>query len=78
MEENKTKQADRPAFPTNARMHSEAQGITKREYFAAMAMPSFIKDYVFEDSIDGQVKQMDFAAKMAVKMADELLKQLES
>ncbi len=33
----KMKNEDRPAYPTNGRMHSEMTGITKREFFIAHA-----------------------------------------
>lgn len=65
--ENKTK----PAFPTNARMHSDAQGITKREYFAAIAMQGILANQNWHMS-------EAYAAGSAIAEADELLKQLES
>jgi hypothetical protein len=38
----KISNANKPAYPTNARMNSDAIGLTKREYFIAMAMQSMI------------------------------------
>jgi hypothetical protein len=59
----------RPAFPTNARMYDAAQGLTKREYFAAMAMQGLLAnpEFKFEEK---------YTADYAIKEADELLKLL--
>jgi hypothetical protein len=45
-------------------------GLTKREYFAAMAMQGLISDST-------NVSRPDIIAEFAVQYADELLKQLE-
>lgn len=79
-----TANQDRPAFPTNARMHSEAQGITKREYFAAMAMQGILASRSLQKALyrdvsaglyEDRTHQNALAAE-AVMQADELLKQL--
>lgn len=66
---------DRPAFPTNGRMHSEMVGLTKREYFAAMAMQGILSGR------NEQVEQRGYpyheVAVWAAEQADELIKQLE-
>lgn len=64
---------NRPAFPTNGRMHSEMVGLTKREYFAAMAMQSLILQ------IDRYKagSAIEFMCGDAVVFADALIKQLE-
>lgn len=46
-------------------------GLTKREYFAAMAMQGILSNHMLIDS-----SEWDWVAKNAVKQADELLKQL--
>lgn len=63
-----TKNADAPAFPDN--WDAKYGGLTKREYFAAMAMQGIA------------VQNADFGTsqvvKWAVDMADALLKELEN
>ena len=62
---------DKPAFSValydngNA-LHKEAMGLSKREYFAVMAMQGLLAS--------GKV----FTAKTWVRCADELLKELET
>lgn len=82
---------ERPAHPTNARMHSEMTGITKREYFAAMAMQGIIAG-IYGGGGDNYQRQLNewkidngpltlvgtALAKDALGYADELLKALES
>lgn len=80
--------ADKPAFPdplrggdqnfTNQHPEEWPTGITKREYFAAMAMQGILS------SCDGNIQGMEpnepnmkYFAELSVKAADELLKQLE-
>lgn len=64
---------DKPAYPTNARMHSDAVGLTKREMFAMAAMQG-----LSSCPIPGSHNRPDEIASSAIKIADELLKQLES
>ena len=47
--------------------------LTKREYFAAMAMQGVLGKETFKDSVTNAT-----IAKFCVVMADELLKQLEN
>src|SRR5687767_14253421 len=61
----------RPAYPTNNRMFTAAQGITKREYFVAMAMQGLLAPGVFQTPTD-----YEYTAMLAIRMADALLKQL--
>lgn len=68
--------ADKPAYPTNARMHSDAQGITKREYFAAMAIQGLMA--VNDKGTFSEEEMAQVAARYAISVADELLKQLDS
>jgi len=65
------KNAKQMAFPTqvvNGELHT---GLTKREYFAAMAMQGLI-------SKQGELNNAEIRARIAVIHADELLKALES
>lgn len=87
---NKVDEPKKPAFPTNARMHSDAQGLTKREYFAAKTMQS-IAAVVFSGYNEAYQRQLldwqgkygkevrvrEAMAKDAVELADELLKALD-
>lgn len=50
--------------------HKFHQGLTKREYFAAMAMQGLVSD----PNVDGDCGEI---AKACIKMADALLKALE-
>jgi len=69
-----------PAFPiTGTWTSKEMQGITKREYFAAMAMQGILSNS------RGVYTEKNFFAKspsdvstLSLQHADELLKQLES
>lgn len=62
----------RPAFPTNARMYDAAQGLTKREYLATMAMQGILSNATFAREGLNEVA----IAEWAVNQADELLNQL--
>ena len=46
-------------------------GLTKREYFAGLAMQTLLKDRSHK-------KQIDDVCEKSVRVADELLKQLEN
>lgn len=58
-----------------ANQFSESKGLTKREYFAAMAMQGLCVN-----KITGNIKQGECVdiAEMSVLIADELLNQLEN
>jgi hypothetical protein len=77
MEENKEglykekENMARPAFPTNARMHTTAQGLTEREHFAAMALQGLLP---LIDRYGDPIRENICAD--AVAFADELLTQL--
>lgn len=72
--------ADKPAYPT----HDEAEGgiytvdagLTKREYFAAMAMQGLLSN-AYWASTNSLGIDHENCANHAIKLADELLKQLE-
>lgn len=58
-----------PAFPPNAGWeHSEANGLSKREYFAAMAMQGLATNWS---------KSNEEIARNAIEIADALLAELE-
>lgn len=59
-----------PAFPSEGRP-GMALGLTKREYFAAMALQGLLAHGILHDSQD-----YEYTAKLSVSLADELLKQL--
>jgi hypothetical protein len=73
------KNADQPAYPdplrggeqsiTNQSPHTEPSGLTKREYFAAMAMQGMCAN--------PNMETMNIPMG-AISIADELLRQLES
>ena len=67
--------SDRPDFEysTDSQVISYyPNGLTKREYFAAMAMQGFASNH---DAV--YLKAYDMLIEKSIKMADELLKQLE-
>ena len=56
------------------------KGLTKREYFAGLAMQGIISDYDPESKVNGRfIPATDYEnlARYSVQLADELLKQLE-
>jgi len=61
--------SDAPAYPDN--WDAKLPGLTKREYFAAMAMQGFIAS-----DVDGAMSH-DNCATISVMQADALLKELE-
>lgn len=60
---------DQRAFPADAHTHTDG-GLTKREYFAAMAMQAYVNNYYGEEDETMQ-------AIRSVKMADALLAELD-
>lgn len=86
------KNADQPAHPIVGIAFNEShKGLTKREYFAAMAMQGILSG-IYGGGGDNYLRQMTewhkhgspldsvgtAAARDAIGYADELLKQLES
>jgi hypothetical protein len=74
-------ETDKPAFPTNARMHSDAQGLTKREYFAALFMQSMCAGegavmVANRDKRYDETNWKEVVAMNAIEFADALLEQL--
>jgi len=73
-----------PAFPiqteSSDRMNVPNYGLTKREYFAAMAMQGFLANSFYAEVAlppEGDKRNRDDElAQRCVAMADELLKQL--
>lgn len=62
------------AFP-HPGIYNEHTGLTKREYFAAMALQGLCSGLRIGDSLD--LLHIEFS-ETAIKMADELLKQLDA
>ena len=57
-----------PAFARPSSSTSHQDGLTKREYFAAMAMQGFLSE--------GEVSEIKTIAVLSVQMADALIEQL--
>lgn len=78
-----TDNKEKPAFPTNGRMHSDMVGLSKREYFAVIALqgilsnPSNSNMDLMGVNTSGPLGFIaaNFAVKEAIGYADELLKQ---
>jgi hypothetical protein len=71
----------KPAFSVALRdngnaLHSEAMGLTKREYFAGLAMQGLMVQAIPGSHNINDKDNNLYRAKFAVDMADELLKQL--
>lgn len=70
------KNSEQPAYPTpDCEVSGTALqylGLTKREYFAAMAMQGYLASYGPNEPVNSES-----AAKKAVKLADALLTELE-
>lgn len=60
-----------PAYPCDKYLNVAMQGLTKREYFAAMAMQGYLAS-VPSDTIE----RPEYAASHAVKYADALINEL--
>lgn len=67
------KNADKPTFPCN-----DAMGLTKREYFIAQAMQSFIlsKQISTWEASHNEEGMVDDIAAASVVMADTILKHI--
>ena len=53
-------------------------GLTKREYFAGLAMQGLISSFTEKASYGGWGTEIEETIKCAIDYADELLKQLEN
>jgi hypothetical protein len=60
-----------PAFATASDSRYQT-GLTKREYFAGLALQSYINNY-----FGGSERDTEHCVKMSVRMADALLAELE-
>jgi len=67
------KNKNRPINPVDSSHNEELSGITKREYFAAMAMQGMLPNYKTVRSDEGDKA----IASLSVKMADALLEELD-
>ena len=56
---------------------TEFHGLTKREYFAGLAMQGLISSFTEKGSYGGWGTEMEATIKCSIDYADELLKQLE-
>ena len=67
------KNSENPAFPVDfVENHVTEKGLTKREYFAGVAMQGLLSQYNLSKPEDQEI-----VCKMSVQLADELLNQLE-
>lgn len=78
---NDMKNKDKSAFPPLPSYTDDERGLTKREYFAGMAMQGIMSNDVLFTNILKDMKidctnRDNCHAVFAVKQADELLKQL--
>ncbi len=58
--------SDKAAFPSDSRESKTFSGLTKREYFAGLAMQGMLSS----------IEVIDFDAELAVTFADDLIEQL--
>ena len=66
--------SEQPAFPASqSNFNKDEAGLTKREYFAAMAMQGLLSGR----NIEGYNRPSEFA-ELSVQFADELIKQLKT
>ena len=81
------KNADKPIYPFNeidwnrssnevTTYYSQESGLTKREYFAGLAMQGLISSCDWNVTIFNK-DLIEATSKNAIELADELLKQLE-
>ena len=75
--------ANRPVYPVSPRIQSvEHSGLTKREYFAAMAMQGLCSDSAVIKAIHEEAKNRDtmpeqIISASSIRVADALLAALE-
>ena len=73
--------ADKPINPvliqSPSLQNETSLGLTKREYFAGLAMQGLISSFTEKASYGGWGTEMKETIKCAIDYADELLKQLE-
>lgn len=70
-----------PAFPLPDAKQGTSfyyQGLTKREYFAAMVMQGLIANPTTVNAVEKGDAFVDMVAKTSIKIADELLNQLST
>ena len=75
------KNEDKPINPIPEhfdKYQNENIGLTKREYFAGLAMQGLISSFTEKASYGGWGTEMKETIKCAIDYADELLKQLEN
>ena len=78
------KNADKPINPLEFKKEGSyntegwSNGLTKREYFAGLALQGLISSFTEKASYGGWGTEMEATVKCAIDYADELLKQLEN
>lgn len=67
-----------PGYSNDTQLICLNNGLTKREYFAGLAMQGLISSFTEKASYGGWGTEMEETIKCAINYADELLKQLEN
>ena len=71
------KNTEQSAYPiTGIAFNDDYKGLTKREYFAGLAMQGLLRNHLMIDTMNEYSK--DWISKHSILIADELLKQLET
>jgi len=68
--------SEQPINPIQTKDNSQIIGLTKRDYFAGLAMQGFISSPNTYETDGKEIRTQTEIAIFAVDMADELLKQL--
>lgn len=73
------KNSEEPAFPVikTAATNQSLSGLTKREYFAGLAMQGILSSINKWIDRDGKQLKADDVAELAISASDRLLEQLE-
>lgn len=76
------KNSEEPALPTKEEFDSVVynyMGLTKREYFAGLAMQGLLSNSAWMKEFEGgeYIMPADVVSELSTRMADQLLKELE-
>lgn len=71
------KNSEQPAHPLKEATTNDSLGLTKREYFVAEAMKTTDPPTHYVDKKETEESYKDWGIRV-IRMADEILKQLES
>lgn len=62
--------------PISMDNHPDARGLTKREYFAAMAMQGLLASFTEKAAIGAWGSELDLVAKTSTELSDALINAL--